>query len=139
MSDELKTVLVKTPNGPVRMNETDFEANKERDGLELHTAKKDNEANDAPVDIAQPQGGVSDQPGIVAPGAPIVKNPVAPSNPSPVQYGFEKSGKKFYIINTANGDRIKDTEGVEEKGYDDEASALAAIATMPKGNPHQTT
>jgi len=130
MNDQCETVIVDTDAGPVRINKSDYDAN--RDGFTLHReTKTEKEAN---VTGTQKEVGTVTpvHPDVTippAPAAPDLVNPVPPSNPSPNQKLVMKDGKKFFVV-TADGSRVE-AEGIDAKGYGNEQDAWNAILALP--------
>lgn len=100
MSDSIPTVLIKTENGPVLINEADF------DPKTMKLA--DVEAAPAPAP----------EPAPVAPAAPV----------TPTQLLVMKSGRKFFIRDSM-GQEVT-AEGIDKDGYTTEAAALEALAAL---------
>lgn len=136
MSEILETVLIKSKNGPVRVNKRDYERDQEGEKkMKLHTSKDDNEANEnaviqtagAPVQVAE---GVQLPPVPSAPNtgqdAPLTQ-PAATIQPG--QMAITKKGKKV-VVTTPDGTPVTGVEGIDESGYADDASAWAAIMAV---------
>jgi hypothetical protein len=107
MSETLPTVLIQTPNGPVRINESDFDPE----------TMKQVDAVEAPV---EPE--------------PVVISAFDPETvAAPEQLLVMKSGRKFFITNTMgvklDGDAAE-IVGIDPEGYTTEAAAQAALAAL---------
>jgi hypothetical protein len=122
------TVMINTPNGPVRINESDFDEK----SMTLHKGKEANETNEAPV--AQVGSPVPLAPGLELPPAPSAPNldgnAVPPTVPSPGQMFVVKDGKKFFVTG-ADGVRTV-REGIDDKGYTTEQDAWNAVIALPR-------
>lgn len=136
MSELLETVLIKSKNGPVRVNKRDYERDQEGEKkMKLHTSKDDNEANENAV--IQTAGA----PVVVGEGVQLPPVPSAPNTGQeqpltqpaatlqPGQMAVIKKGKKV-IVTTPDGTPVTGVEGIDENGYPDDASAWAAIMAV---------
>lgn len=156
MSDVLKTILVNGENGPIRINEADFNEKEHK----LYKPKKSDEPvveGITPTTVIPAPAGVSvpptpstppqfAQPGSNDPLQPMLvpgafTPPAAPQNtPQTItatadQKLVSKIGKKFFVVNVS-GEKIV-ADGIDDKnGYDSEALAWAAV--LPAGSPAQS-
>ena len=103
MNKRLSTVIIETDDGPVVINEADYDA-------DVHTLAD----------------GQSDP--TAAPAEPTT--PAAPAEPTgTAAYVVQSEGNKHYIAD-ADGMRIKGVKGVATKGYSTPADAWAAIMAL---------
>lgn len=117
MSESLPTVSIKTENGPVLINESDFDP----ETMELV------DAVEAPV---------TPEPAVI-PATNSIPTPVTPETvpavATPEQLLVMKSGRKFFITNTMGvkleGDAAEQV-GIDPEGYTTEAGAQAALAAL---------
>lgn len=100
---ECEVVVVKTANGPVRVNKTDYEADPKAWGSLDKTGTED-EAN--------------------APALPTANT----SSNAPPQYFVQKEGRKFFVhdLTGAKADR----DGIDSEGYKTEDEARKAIDAL---------
>lgn len=119
MSELCETVTIKTENGPVRINKTDFDETKHELDTEANLPSVE-PANAAPV--MDPAISLAPSPSAVA--------PVAPAIPAPGQLGVKKDGKKFYVVQASDGVNVEDRDGIDKAGYPDEATAWAAVMAL---------
>lgn len=134
LAEELATVLVKTENGPVRINLSDFDPSK----LELADPS---DLPPAPVAQQEPEqqqssadaNGVKDTPQPDAPdGAPegdagdgtVVEHPAVSD-----KRGVVKTGSKYFVTDLA-GAKIE-ADGIDPNGYKTEGEAWAAVVAAP--------
>lgn len=137
MEHILPTVMITTKNGPVRINETDYDEKKHK--LHKPSGKDEKEAMNAEPKTVDQTGQID--PNLTIPVAPSAPNfaspptaPVAPSNPSPSQRLVTKQGKKFVVVDM-NGAKIE-ANGIDQTGYATEAEAwTAALAPATQDNP----
>ncbi len=102
-ADQCPVVVIKTPNGPVRINESDFDPN-------VHELADDHaEAASAPVE----------------PVTPVVQvdQTVAVDT---VQLAVLKIGRKFFVVDAATNEKVV-RDDLAAAGYDTEQAAWAAI------------
>lgn len=107
MSYEVEVVVVKTANGPVRVNKADYEADPKAWGT-LDKAGTEDAAGAGPLPSA----------GTTTPNAPA-------------QYFVNKEGRKYFVHNLT-GEKAT-VDGIDQDGYKTEDDARAAIdALKPK-------
>lgn len=142
MSDIVETVIVNMGGTPVRVNKSDYEADK--DSFTLHeelTAEQVPAIAGTPVglpdNIIVPPAPSAPNFGS-APGEPVVPAgaPVPPTSPSPGAKLIMKNTKgKFIVVEgTEPYAPIKGVEGIDEKGYATQEDAAKAIAGLPQDN-----
>lgn len=125
MSETVETVLIKTANGPVRINKTDF-----KNGVhELH-------------DATQPVVAASVNPALVAAKTAQAAFTTPPPSPEPtpaavpVQHvglpklGVVKVKSKFYAANTETAQVVTGIPGIDDDGYKTNAEAWAAVQAI---------
>ena len=101
----IPTVLIETENGPVRINETDFD--------EATMTLAGSEPEDDPVTDETPPA-----------ETPPAETP--PAETPPAQRMVLKEGRKHFVVDAA-GVKITGEEGIDEKGYTTEKAAWDAI------------
>ncbi len=144
MSDICKTVLIKGELGPTRINESDYDKDKHgkiltgesEEGTTRTTVQTVDPALTPVVAPSTPNFGIAGGPpipGIQPVALPHVEN--APYQHSPQSSTVSENdwfttpkGKKFILVN-AKGEPIT-VVGVEAKGYDTEADAMAAAKAI---------
>ena len=144
MHDTCKTVLIKGADGPVRVNESDYNADQAEDGAKSMTLYKgkdeDGVTDPSNVQTANTvQVPSADNPAPVAPSAPAFAapenpqtGPAAPTIASPNTRSIMKQGKKWQIVDE-NGERITAFPGlISEKGYDTEEEARHVLTLLPR-------
>jgi len=126
-------VVIKTANGPVRIDAPDYDETKH----ELHVADEhhdaDGVARSKPVALT---GTIEATPSEVAAIARIM---APPTNAAPARnfdaFGVLQNKKKFFIVDGANGGKVvDDVEGVNPQGYDTNTDAwnvLLALKAKP--------
>lgn len=127
MSDTAKTVVIKTANGPVRINESDYDE-------KVHTlhSKGEQEKNAEPVQTTQTAPQLAE--GLQMPAAPSAPDlgtagGNAPDVPSPNQRLVAKDGKRFYVVG-ADGKRLTEAGLDADKGYGTEQDAWNAALAL---------
>jgi hypothetical protein len=158
MNDHLRvpTVIVDTDNGPVTINEEDFDAKtmkihkptkaeqkiEEQGGqsaADLNAAIAANTAADAasvaPVTTESSLAGASaPEPAVIPEGATNLTttgHPTAAVETSPPrQFATRKEGQKIVVFDLADGKPVTDTVGIDPKGYKNEGEAWAAITAI---------
>jgi len=151
MSDVCETVVITGKDGPVRVNKSDYDADRASDkpSMKLHGS----------VEPEQSVAGVTDVQlgeGVILPAAPSApnftgpepteplpidpnKNAVTPIAPSPDQKlvknfetGKGATKKDHWFVVTPAGDKITGTEGIADDGYATEQDAWNAILALPR-------
>ena len=110
MNKRLSTITIMTDNGPVVINEADYDA-------DVHTLA-DGEA--APAEPTTP----------AAPAEPTTPAaPAEPTTPAAPGYAVQSEGNKHFVT-TAEGKRVTGVKGIATKGYSTPADAWAAIMAL---------
>lgn len=150
MSEIAETVIINGPNGPVRVNKSDYDADQSDKGAKSMTLHKE-QSIDALTGGGQQIGYPPGTQPTAAPSAPNFgnavehgaapvidpnKNAVAPSTPSPntllvAKEGTEKKPRFFVVDGT--GAHVE-APSIDKDGYETEANAwAAAMAVMREG------
>lgn len=155
MSDVLPTVYVKGENGPMRINEADYDKAKHGkildnedmpvEGITQNTVMNAPPGMSVPPAPSTPPELLGDQPPQtlqLMPGNPPVPSPAGSTIPQTQTVGNDqrlvaKQGKKFYVVNIA-GDKI-DAEGIDKDGYASEQEAWKAATPALAGHPAPTS
>jgi len=146
MSDIVEVVTITGPNGPLRVNKADYDADQaDEKKMKLHKDEAEqsvgaNVSNTQPLPdgvlpVAAPSApdftAHEDAPAIIDP----VRNAVAPVQPSPGQLLVAKEGtgaKTRYFIVDGAGNKVTDNPKVEVKGYASDTDAWkAAVEAVP--------
>lgn len=99
-ADQCPVVVIKTPNGPVRINESDFDP-------EVHEL-----AEAAPAPLPD------------FPAAPVTEATADAADA--VQLAVQKIGRKFFVVDAATNEKVV-RDDLATSGYDTEQAAWAAI------------
>lgn len=142
MSETTGVVLVSGKDGPVRVNQADFDADQEKPSAERQYTKYSGKET-----AEKSRGGVTvnDAVQIATPGtpdysggktvAPLPTDPntgaVVPTTASPNSRLVMPEGKKFFIVD-GMGQKIKGVEGIDEDGYSSQKAANDAIKALPR-------
>lgn len=135
---QVPTVMIKGQDGnPVRVNQSDYEADQAEDGAKSMALYKGKETEPvAPVgDNGIPPVSTT-TPIPPAPSAPVnvlpAGTPVPPvqTNPSANQRLVAEIGKKFFVVD-GGGNKITDLDGIDAKGYATSDAAWAAVRALP--------
>lgn len=128
MADVCDTVMVKNEHGDaVRINKSDYDA--DPDKYKLHADdKKDQPDIQVGEVISQPAPGLVIPP---APSAPHFDNPVAPQTANADTLLVSKEGKKFFVVD-ATGTHVTGKLDIDEKGYNTDAEAWAAVMRVKR-------
>lgn len=124
--------VIKTENGPVRINTTDYDATKH----ELHVADDTHDADG----VAYLQRGLEPEPTKTVP--PIV-SPIDPGAPETDtapgrnmdKFGVLQNKNKFFIVDGSTGKVVDDVEGIDPKGYPDNGAAWAVLLAIKAPKP----
>ena len=150
MSDTCEVVTVTGPNGPVRVNKADFDADQAKDTKDRqfkpHAAKEGEETEQSVAGVRTTFEALDGVEITAAPSAPNFnrgdgpalpidpeKKAVAPATTSPNQRLVMKEGKTFFIVDSM-GNKLKseDVGGeIDPEGYKSKIAADAAIAKLP--------
>lgn len=139
-NETCKTVLIKSKNGPVRVNESDYLADQAEGGANEMTLHKDDAkeqpepvtANTVTIDPNKPVPVSPSAPNLIAPENPVPPGPAAPVVASPNTRSIAKQGKKWFIVNE-NGERLTEFPGlISDKGYDTEEEARHVLTLLPR-------
>lgn len=127
MNDICTTVVIVTDNGPVTINESDYDP-------KVHTlAVDDQTAQPSAVvtgEVLPPvvEGGESAMTGHDADGLPIVETPVVVADAAPMILLVLKNGRKYFIVDMTGKPVVGD--GIDTTGYPTEEAALTVITGL---------
>ena len=151
MNDTCETMWASGPDGPVKVNVSDFEADQEkpkgeRQWSKLAESKQPDEPETPPQTIGVDTGTMGNGPALAAPSAPHfgeaqnpdnidpLKNAVAPAVTPTGLYvmmlGKGNAKKKYFVVDQT-GAKVTDKAGIEADGYETEVQAQKAINDLP--------
>ncbi len=127
-------VVIKTANGPVRIDASDYDETKH----ELHVADEHHDADGvARSKFTAPAGPIKATPSEVAAIAKIMApaTETTQTNAAPARnfdaFGVLQNKKKFFIVDGANGGKVvDDVEGVNPQGYDSNTDAWTVLLAL---------
>ena len=128
MNKRLSTITIMTDNGPVVINEADYDA-------DVHTLADGEAAPAEPTTPAAPAepttpAAPAEPTTPAAPAEPTTPAaPAEPTTPAAPGYAVQSEGNKHFVT-TAEGKRVTGVKGIATKGYSTPADAWAAIMAL---------
>lgn len=124
-NSEVRTVTIKTDNGPVRINHSDYDPKE-------HKLHEDSE----PATPLPPNAGLMQQPPSEGePKSVAMKPPTVAEGANERiangKFGVMQDGGKFYVVDiNANNARVTDIKGINKNGYAENKPAWDALFAL---------